>query len=165
MLPVISSCSDSLSACGSIDVASPWLANLNVTASAVPAANAAATAMAVPSKALIDRCLLMSRASKVALPAASGVNCGRSERDEAPEAGRFRLLENRRLPIVGVDVERVAQPPLDRIALSREGVRMVVQPGLGPQRLERVLQRIGAVFERHGRHLGIGALLRRGVGE
>ena len=77
MLAVKFSCSDSLSECGSIDSASPWLANLNVLAAATPpnavtsASDSAKLSRAIGATSIffIMRCFLRSGAGDHAAPA------------------------------------------------------------------------------------------------
>src|ERR1700694_5515714 len=136
------SCSDSLSECGSIEIASPWSAKRKVAASAAVAPNATATIAAASN---VLSALLMVNGLLVVLVAAGSIGSGAGcEPRNRLQTGVARLVVDHRLPVVGVDVERVAQRTLDLSALRRRRLRVVAQPVIGAQRLQGVLQRIRA---------------------
>src|SRR2546423_9592700 len=78
-----------------------------------------------------------------------------AEMIDGPHTTVHGLRVNHLLPIVGIDVEHVAQIPLDLLALRLGRLRMIVDPVLGPERLQYRLDRISPILERNTRKYGV----------
>src|SRR5229473_1262562 len=77
-----------------------------------------------------------------------------AEMIDCPHAAFQCLRINHLLPIVGVDVEHVAQITLDLLALRLGRLRVIVDPVLGPKRLQYLLDGISTILERDTREYG-----------
>src|SRR5947207_15479484 len=80
---------------------------------------------------------------------------------DSPHTTVHGLRVNHLLPIVGIDVEHVAQIPLDLLALRLGRLRMIVDPVLGPERLQYRLARISPILERNTRKYSVGTFVVR----
>ncbi len=85
MLPVNVSCSDSLSECGSIDVASPWLATRSVAAWLMPQASARAAASTVVFSFIVYSLVRQLH---------RGMACSTSDAIKAAPSGRISSLKS-----------------------------------------------------------------------
>src|SRR6266513_1209085 len=84
-----------------------------------------------------------------------------AEMIDGPHTALHGLRVNHLLPIVGIDVEHVAQIPFDLLALRLGRLRMIVDPVLGPERLKYRLDRISPILERDTRKYGVGTFVVR----
>jgi hypothetical protein len=80
---------------------------------------------------------------------------------DRPHAAFQRLRINHLLPIVGIDVEHVAQITLDLLALRLGRLWVIVDPVLGPKRLQYLLDGISTILERDTGKYGVGAFVVR----
>ena len=80
---------------------------------------------------------------------------------DSPHATFHCLRVNHLLPIVGIDVEHVAQITLDLLALRLGRLRMIVDPVLGPECFQYLLDGISTIFERDARKCSVGAFVMR----
>src|SRR6202171_1268070 len=78
-----------------------------------------------------------------------------AEMIDGPHATFHRLRVNHLLPIVGIDVEHVAQITLDLLALRLGRLRMIVDPVLGPERLQYLLDGISPLLDHDTRKYGV----------
>src|ERR1700680_428348 len=84
-----------------------------------------------------------------------------AEMIDSPHAAFHRLRVNDLLPIVGIDVEHVAQITLDLLALRLGRLRMIVDPVLGPECFQYLLDGISTILERDTRKYGVGTFVVR----
>src|ERR1700730_10153327 len=74
-----------------------------------------------------------------------------AEMIDGPDAAFQRLPVNHLLPIVGIDVEHVAQITLDLLPLRLGRLRMIVDPMLGPECFQYLLDGISPILESDAR--------------
>src|SRR5438105_2903052 len=79
--------------------------------------------------------------------ASSGVSPCFGHASDGLRASGDRLRVYRLLPVVGIDVEHIAELALDFGALRGRRLGMIRNPVLGAERLQDSLERIGPVFE------------------
>src|SRR3982075_4761115 len=90
-----------------------------------------------------------------------GVHPHLAEMIDGSPAAVDRLRVHHLLPIVGIDVEHVAQITLDLLALRLGRLRMIVDPVLGPECFQYLLDGISPILERDTRKYGVGTFVMR----